>query len=87
MVSKLAQNQTLIFLSKSALTIFFGFWPEVSTKYDLQFERNLFFRKNLQFGDIWPRNRQNISQIEVFGHFLDFAILVFPDFPHNDKWA
>ena len=37
-VSKLAQNQTLIFFSKTALTIFFGFWPEVSTTYDLQFE-------------------------------------------------
>ena len=45
------------------------------------------FQKNLQFGDIWPRNRQNIARIEVFGHFLDFAVLVFLDFPHNDRWA
>ena len=45
------------------------------------------FQKNLQFGDIWPRNRQKIAQIEVFGHFLDFASLVFLDFAHNDRWA
>ena len=35
------------------------------------------FQKNLQFGDIWRWNRQKIAQIEVFGHFLDFALLVF----------
>ena len=45
------------------------------------------FQKNLQFGDIWPRNRQKIAQIEVFGHFLDFASLVFIDCAHNDRWA
>ena len=45
------------------------------------------FQKNLQFGDIWRRNRQKIAQIEVFRHFLDFALLVFLDFPHNDRCA
>ena len=42
-ISKLAQNQTL-----------FGFWHEVNTKYDLQFEWNLFFRKifNLEIFDL-----------------------------------
>ena len=39
-VSKLAQNQTLWYFY-----FIFGFWPEVSNKYDLQFEWNLFFRK------------------------------------------
>ena len=39
------------------------------------------------FPDIWPRNRQKIAQIEVFGHFLDFASLVFLDFAQNDRWA
>ena len=41
---------------------------------------------NLQFGDIWPGNHQNIAQIEVFGYFLDFASLVFLNFAHNDRW-
>ena len=45
------------------------------------------FQKNLQFGDIWPWNRQKIAQIEVFGHFLDFASLVFLDFAHNHRWT
>ena len=33
-----------IFL-KNGSNNFFGFWPDVSTKYDLQFELNLIFRK------------------------------------------
>ena len=45
------------------------------------------FQENLQFRHIWPRNRQKIAQIEVFGHFLDFASLGFLDFAHNDRWA
>ena len=45
------------------------------------------FQKNMQFRDNWPRNRQKNTQIEVFGHFLDFALLVFFDFAHNDRWA
>ena len=40
-----------------------------------------------KFGHIWPRNRQKTAQIEVFGHFLDFASLVFLDFAHSDRWA
>ena len=39
------------------------------------------------FPDIWPRNRQKIAQIEVSGHFLDFASLVFLDFAQNDRRA
>ena len=27
------------------------------------------------------------AQIEVFGHFLDFASLVFLDFADNNRWA
>ena len=45
------------------------------------------FQKKFLFGDIWLRNLQKITQIEVFGHFLDFASLVFLDFAHNDRWA
>ena len=43
------------------------------------------FQKNLQFRDIWPGNRQKIAQTDVFGHFLDFASLVFLDFAYNDR--
>ena len=37
-VSKLAQNQALQYFLKNGSNDFFGFWLEVSTKYDLQFE-------------------------------------------------
>ena len=32
------KSGSLIIFSKAAQTIFFGFWPEVRTKSDLQFE-------------------------------------------------
>ena len=53
-VSKIAQNQTLWYFLKNGSTDFFGFWPEVSTKYDLQLEWNLFSRKtcNLEISDL-----------------------------------
>ena len=38
------KSDTLIFFSKTTITAFFGFWPDVNTKYDLQFKWNLFFR-------------------------------------------
>ena len=80
------KSDTLIFFSKTALTFFLVFglklvqiWPSIWMK--------PIFQKNVQFGDIWLWNRQKIAQIVVFGHFLDFASLVFLDFAHNDRWA
>ena len=73
-----------IFL-KNGSNDFFGFWPKVSTKYDLQSKWNLFFRKNCNLEMF--RNRQKIAQIEIFGHFLYFVSLFFLDFAHNDRWA
>ena len=55
-----------------------GFWPKVSTKYGFQFEWNLFL-----IGIYCPKN----TQIDAFGHFLNFAWLVFLDFAHNGRWA
>ena len=40
-----------------------------------------------KFAIFWPWNCQKIAQIEFFGHFFDFALLVFLDFPHNDRWT
>ena len=68
-ISKLAQNQTLIFFSKTALTIFFGFCPEVSTKYDLQFEWNLFFRKILNFQIFGPEIVKKLPKLRFFAIF------------------
>ena len=66
------KSDTLIFFSKTALTIFLVF--------GLKLVLNMTFNLN-------ARNHQKIVQIEVFGHFLDFASLVFLDFAHNDRWA
>ena len=46
------KSDTDVFLKNSS-NDFFDFWPEISTKYDLQFEWNLFFRKiyNLEISD------------------------------------
>ena len=40
----------------------------------------LIFQKNLQFGDIRPRNRQKAAQIEVFGRFSQLYIISNPWF-------
>ena len=40
---------------------------------------------NLEIFD--PEIVKKKVQIEVFGHFLDFALSVFLDFAHNDRWA
>ena len=47
------KSEILIFFSKTALTIFFGFGPEISAKCDLQFEWNLFLKRicNLEILD------------------------------------
>ena len=75
-----------IFL-KNGSNDYFGFWPEVSTKYDLQFELNLFFRKicNLETFDL--KIVKKLPKLRFFGYFLDFASLVCLDFAHNDRWA
>ena len=62
---------------------FFGFWPEVSTKYDLQFGWNLFFRKifNLEIFDFEiVINCPNWS-------YWPFSRLCIISFSHNDRWA
>ena len=48
------KSDTFMFFSKTARTTFFCFWPEVSTKYYLQFEWNIFFTEicNLELFDL-----------------------------------
>ena len=83
---KLAQNQTLLILfSKTVLTIFLVFGLKLVLNITFNLSENYFSEK---FDwDIWPRNLQKIAQIEVFGCFLDYTLLVFLGFAHNDRWA
>ena len=80
------KSDTLIFSSKMTLTIFLVF--------DLKLELNMTFNLNEtcfpEKLSIWrcltSKSSKN-SPNEVFGHFLEFALLVFLDFAHNRKWV
>ena len=72
------KSDTLIFFSKKALTIFLVF--------DLKLVLNMTFNLNENYFSekiaIWrylTSKSSKIAQIEVFGHFLDFALSVFLD--------
>ena len=86
-VSKLAQNRHFDIFLKNGSNDFFGFWPKLSAKYDLQFESNLFFRKTCYLAIFDLKIVKKIAQTEVLGHFLDFASLVFLDSAHNERLA
>ena len=63
------KSDTLIFFSKTAPLNFLVFWPEVSTKYNLQFEWHLFFRKisNLEIFDIEiVKNMSKLRFLAIF---------------------
>ena len=81
------KSDTLTFFSKTALMIFLVFGLKLVLNITFNLNETPIFQKNLQFREIWPQNRQKIAQIEAFRHFLDFALVVFLDFPHNDRWA
>ena len=77
------KSDTLIFFSKTAVTIFLVF--------GLKLVLSMTFNLVLSMTAIWryliSKSSKKVAQIEVLGHFLDFESLVFLDFPHNDKWA
>ena len=80
------KSDTFIFFWKAALTMFLVFGLKVVLNMTSNLNE-IWFSENFQFWDIWPQNCQKFAQIEVFGHFLNFALLVFLHFAHNDRWA
>ena len=68
----------LVFL-KNGSNDFFGFWPEVSTKYDLQFKWNLFFRKIAIWRYLTLKSSENCPNWG-FGPFSWLCIISFPCF-------
>ena len=76
------KSDTLVFFSKTALTIFLAFGMKLVLNMTFNLNETSFSEKNwnLEIFDLERRQK-------VFGHFLDFASLVFLDFAHNDKWA
>ena len=80
------KSDTLIFFSKTAMTIFLVFGLKLVLNMTFNLNETYFSEKFV----IWrylTSKLSKIAQIEVFGHFLDFASLVFLDFAHNDRWA
>ena len=67
------KSDTLIFFSKTALTIFLVF--------GLKLVLNMTFSLNETYFS------EKFAILKSSGHFLDFAYLVFLDFTHNDRWA
>ena len=88
-VSKLAESQTLWYFSQNGSNDFFAFWPEVSTKYGLQFEWNHFSEKlailrylasksskNCPNWGFWPFSRLFIISFSWFCYFLSICIFL-----------
>ena len=80
------KSDTLIFFSKTTLTVFLVFDLKLVLNMTFNLNENCFSEK-FPIWVIWPRNRQKIAQNEAFGHFLDSASLAFLDFAHNDRLA
>ena len=67
--------------------IFLVFGLKLALNMTFSLNETCFFRKKMQFWDVWPWNHQKITQTEIFSHFLDFVLLAFLNFVHNDRWA
>ena len=84
------KSDTLIFFSKTALTVFlvFGlFFLVFGLNIMLNLNETDFFRKicNLEIFDLGIV--KTLPKLSFFYHFLNFASFVFFDFAYNDRWA
>ena len=79
---------TLIFFSKSALTIFSVFGLKLVINMTFNLNENYYFSEKFA---IWryltSELSKNCPNWGFWPYFLDFASLVFLDFAHNDRWA
>ena len=80
------KSDTSIFFSKTTLTTFLVFGLKLVQNMTFNLNETYFSEKNSNL-EILDLEIVKITQIEVFGHFLDFASLVFLDFAHNDRCA
>ena len=79
-------SDILIFFSKMSRTIFlvFGLTLALNMTFNLN---ETYFSEKCSIWRYLTSQSSKIVQIEVFGHFLNFASLVFLDFAHNDRRA
>ena len=80
------KSDTLIFYSKTAWTIYLVYGLKLALNMTFNLTETYFSEKFAIWRYLTAKSSK-IALIEVFGHFLDFASLVFPDFAHNDRWA
>ena len=70
-----------------ALKIFLVFGLKLVLNMTFNLSETYFSEKFAIWTYLTSKSTKKNAQIEVFGHFLDFASLVFLDFAHNDMWA
>ena len=80
------KSETLIFFSKTALKIFLVFGLKSVVNMTFNLNETYFSDKFAIWGYLTSKSSKKNAQIEVFGHFLDFASFVFLDFAHEDSW-
>ena len=80
-----SKSDTLIFFSKTALTIYSVFGLKVVLNMTFNLNETYFSEKFTVWRYLTSKSSKNCP-MEVFGHFPDFALLPFLDFPHNDRW-
>ena len=81
------KSDTLIFFSKMALTIFLDFSLKLVLNLTFNLSETYFSEKCPIWRYLTSKLSKKPARIEVLGHFLDFAWLVFLDFAHNNRWA
>ena len=81
------KSDTLIFFSKTAPTIFLVFGLKLLLNMTFNLNETYFSEKCATWRYLTSKSSKKNAQIEVFGHFIDLASLVFHDFAHSDMWA
>ena len=81
------KSDTFIFFSKTLLTIFLVFGLKLVLNMTFNLNETYFSEKLAIWQYLTSKSFKKIAQIEVSGHFLDFASLVFLDFAHNERLA
>ena len=76
------KSDTLIFFSKKALLIFLVFGLKLVLNMTFNLNETYFSEKFAIWRYLTSKSSKKIAQIEVFGHFLDFALSVF-----FDRWT
>ena len=80
------KSDTLIFLSKMVLMTFLVFGRKLVLNMTFNLSET-YFSEKFPIGEYLTSKLSKKCPNWGFGHFLDFASLVFVDFAHNDSWT